>query len=77
MKRHRLLLPALLLGLVLIAGIAASASQGETDRTTRSQASGEVTLSGWASSPTETKLLKEVIRGFERIEPPLRSIELA
>ena len=72
MKRHRLLLPALLLGLVLIAGIAASASQGETDKKTGSQASGEVTLSGWASSPTETKLLKEVIRGFERTFPSIK-----
>ena len=72
MKRNRLLLPALLLGLVLVAGFAASTSQGVTDKKTRSQASGEVTLSGWASSPTETKLLKEVIRGFERTFPSVK-----
>ncbi len=28
-----------------------------------------MTLSGWASSPTETRLLREVIRGFERTFP--------
>ncbi|MCP9484615.1 MAG: extracellular solute-binding protein [Gaiellaceae bacterium MAG52_C11] len=72
MKRYRLLLPALLLGLVVFAGIAASTSQGTTDRTTGVAATGEVTLSGWASSPTETKLLKEVIRGFEKTFPSVK-----
>lgn len=72
MKRHKLLLPALLLGLVVFAGIAASTSQGTTDRTTGVTASGQVTLSGWASSPTETKLLKAVIRGFEKTFPTIK-----
>ena len=36
------------------------------------QASGTITLAGWASSPTETKLLKQVIRGFEKTFPTIK-----
>ena len=31
-----------------------------------------MTLAGWASSPTETKLLKQVIRGFEKTFPSVK-----
>jgi multiple sugar transport system substrate-binding protein len=55
-----------------MAGIAAAASEGKTDRTAGPQATGEVTLAGWASSPTETKLLKQVIRGFEKTFPGVK-----
>jgi multiple sugar transport system substrate-binding protein len=35
-------------------------------------ASGEVTLAGWASSPVETSLLKQVIRGFQKTFPQVK-----
>lgn len=72
MQRHKLFLPALVLVLLLFAGIGAGTSRGTTDEATAITASGQVTLSGWASSPTETKLLREVIRGFERTFPTIK-----
>jgi len=72
MKRHKLLLPGVVLMLVVLAGIAAATSEGKTDTGAGTQASGEVTLAGWASSPTETKLLKQVIRGFEKTFPSVK-----
>ena len=44
----------------------------DRDRAAGTQATGEVTLAGWASSPTETKLLKQVIRGFEKTFPAVK-----
>ena len=69
MKRYRLLAVAVCTGLLVLAGIGASTTQGKTAAPAATQASGTVTLSGWASSPTETKLLREVIRGFEKTFP--------
>jgi multiple sugar transport system substrate-binding protein len=72
MTRNKLLLPGVVLALVVMACIAAAASQGKTAGATGTQASGEVTLAGWASSPTETKLLRQVIRGFEKTFPSIK-----
>jgi multiple sugar transport system substrate-binding protein len=71
MKRH-LFLPILIVAAIVAAGVGATASQGRADVAAGPQATGEVTLSGWASSPTETKLLREVIRGFERTFPGVK-----
>jgi multiple sugar transport system substrate-binding protein len=72
MNRNRLLLPGVFIALVLVACIAAAASEGKTGTAAGTQATGEVTLAGWASSPTETKLLKQVIRGFEKTFPSVK-----
>jgi multiple sugar transport system substrate-binding protein len=72
MTRNKLLLPGVVLALVVMACIAAAASEGKTGAATGTQASGEVTLAGWASSPTETKLLRQVIRGFEKTFPSIK-----
>jgi multiple sugar transport system substrate-binding protein len=72
MKRHRLLVAADLLGLFALAAVGASTTQGKTAAPSTPQASGTVTLSGWASSPTETKLLRQVIRGFEKTFPSIK-----
>ena len=55
---------ALAVVLVLSASVAATASS--------SAVSGTVTLSGWASNPVETKLLREVLRGFEKTFPQVQ-----
>lgn len=72
MKRHRLLVAAVFTSLFVLAAVGASTTEGKTAAPTAAQASTTVTLSGWASSPTETKLLKEVIRGFERTFPSIK-----
>jgi len=72
MKRHLLLAAAVFTGLFMLAAVGASTSQGQTASPAAAQASGTVTLSGWASSPTETKLLKAVIRGFEKTFPTIK-----
>ena len=72
MKRYRLLAVAVCTGLVVLAGVGASTTQGKTAAPAAAKASGTITLSGWASSPTETRLLKEVIRGFEKTFPSIK-----
>ena len=72
MKRHLLVAAAVCTGLFVLAAVGASATQGKTAAPAAAQASGTVTLSGWASSPTETKLLREVIRGFEKTFPTIK-----
>ena len=72
MKRHLLVAAAAFTGLFMLAAVGASTSQGKTAAPAAPQASGTVTLSGWASSPTETKLLKGVIRGFEKTFPTIK-----
>ena len=72
MKRYRLLAVAVCTGLVVLAGIGASTTQGKTAAPAATQASGTITLAGWASSPTETKLLRQVIRGFEKTFPTIK-----
>jgi multiple sugar transport system substrate-binding protein len=72
MKRHRLLILAVFTGLLVLAATGASTTQGQTAAPAAAQASTTITLSGWASSPTETKLLREVIRGFEKTFPSIK-----
>ena len=69
MKRYRPLAVAVCTGLLVLAGVGASTTQGKTAAPAATQASGTITLAGWASSPTETKLLREVIRGFREDIP--------
>lgn len=69
---HRLAVSALFASLLVLAAVGASTTQGKTAAPAARQASTTVTLSGWASSPTETKLLREVIRGFERTFPSIK-----
>ena len=54
---------------VLALAVVAAATAGNS---TSSAASGTVTLSGWASSPTETALLQQVLRGFEKTYPNIK-----
>ena len=56
--------------LVLLAGTAASSSLGSP--THQNAASGTVVLSGWGANPDELKLLKQVIRGFEKTYPNIK-----
>ena len=55
---------------VVLAAVAASSSLGSP--THRNAASGTVVLSGWGAIPDELKLLKQVIRGFERTYPQIK-----
>jgi multiple sugar transport system substrate-binding protein len=70
MKRHHLLVTAGVVALLVLAAVGAGTTEGKT--ASPAQASGTVTLSGWASSPTETRLLRQVIRGFERTFPQIK-----
>jgi multiple sugar transport system substrate-binding protein len=72
MRSRRLTLLAAVGVSVLVAGITAGTSHGRVDSKAGPQATalaGTVTLSGWASSPVETALLRQVIRNFERKYP--------
>jgi multiple sugar transport system substrate-binding protein len=72
MRSRRLTLVTAVGVSVLVAGIAAGTSHGRVDSKAGPQATalaGTVTLSGWASSPVETALLRQVIRNFERKYP--------
>src|SRR4051794_27322454 len=51
---------------------AASAAVAVAGKSSRSAPSGEITLSGWASSPEETALLKQVLRGFQHTFPKIK-----
>ena len=68
MKRY-LLLAVAVVTLFMVAALGASTTQGKSATPAAVQATGTVTLAGWASSPTETKLLRQVIRGFEKTFP--------
>ena len=59
-----------LVALVVLAAAVAGSSLGSSDRT--KAASGTVVLSGWGASPDELKLLKAVIRGFEKTFPKIK-----
>jgi multiple sugar transport system substrate-binding protein len=52
--------------LALAAATAAAAGSGAG-----AAPSGTITLSGWASNPVETKLLREVLRGFQKTFPQI------
>src|SRR5512132_2146619 len=54
---------------VLALAVVAAATAANS---TSSAASGTVTLSGWASSPTETALLRQVLRGFQKTFPQIK-----
>jgi multiple sugar transport system substrate-binding protein len=69
MKRRAYFVGSLLVAAVLAAVVAAS---GVAKTGTTRDASGTVTLAGWASSPVETALLKEVIRGFQHTFPKIK-----
>ena len=70
--KHRLFVSALFAGLLVLAVVGAATTQGKAAAPAAREASTTVTLSGWASSPTETKLLREVIRGFEKTFPSIK-----
>src|ERR687883_169628 len=59
-----------LVALTLIAAAVAGSSLGSG--TKQHKASGTVVLSGWGASPDELKLLKQVIRGFEKTYPQIK-----
>ena len=62
---------AVVLGaLVLVACVAASSSLGSPTKQTA--ASGTVVLSGWGATPDELKLLRQVLRGFEKTYPNIK-----
>ena len=59
----------------IVAGLGAGTSTAKVDSKAAPQATelaGTVTLSGWASSPVETALLKQVIRNFEKKYPRIK-----
>src|SRR5206468_6434497 len=56
--------------LVLFAAAVASSSLGSG--TNHKATSGTVVLSGWGANPDELKLLKAVIRGFEKTYPQIK-----
>jgi multiple sugar transport system substrate-binding protein len=69
LKRKGSLFAALLALVALAAVLAATTAQA---RTAKAKApSGNVTLSGWASSPAETQLLQKVIADFEKKYPSI------
>jgi multiple sugar transport system substrate-binding protein len=59
-----------LAALVVLAAIVAGSSLGSAKKT--EAASGTVVLSGWGANPDELKLLKAVIRGFEKTFPKIK-----
>jgi multiple sugar transport system substrate-binding protein len=61
---------ALFAVLVIFAAVVASSSLGSG--TQHKAASGTVVLSGWGANPDELKLLKAVIRGFEKTYPQIK-----
>jgi multiple sugar transport system substrate-binding protein len=69
MSRRRGLI-AILGTLVILAATIASSSLGSG--THQGKASGTVVLSGWGANPDELKLLKQVIRGFEKTYPQIK-----
>ncbi len=72
MSRRRGIL-VILGSLVVLAATVASSSLGSGTRGThQSAASGTVVLSGWGASPDELKLLKAVLRGFEKTYPQIK-----
>src|SRR5688500_15041438 len=56
----------------LLVGLSIFAGAGQGGGSKWGVASGRVVLSGWASSPQETALLRQVIRGFERTFPQIK-----
>ncbi|MDP9286409.1 MAG: extracellular solute-binding protein, partial [Actinomycetota bacterium] len=61
---------AALLALTVVAATVAGTSLGSSKE--HQGASGTVVLSGWAANPDELKLLKQVLRGFEKTYPQIK-----
>src|SRR5215218_992656 len=59
-----------LVALVVLAATVAGSSLGSAKKP--QAASGTVVLSGWGATPDELKLLKAVIRGFEKTFPKIK-----
>jgi multiple sugar transport system substrate-binding protein len=55
-----------------VAVAAVSAAVAVAGKSSSKAPSGEITLAGWASSPTETALLQQVLRGFEHTFPKIK-----
>jgi len=72
MNRRNGFLAALVALVALAATVAGSGLGGGKQQHAASAASGTVVLSGWAASPDELKLLKAVIRGFEKTYPKIK-----
>src|SRR5215204_2818893 len=72
MSRRTGFLAALAALVVLAATVAGSSLGGGKHEQSASAASGTVVLSGWAANPDELKLLKAVIRGFEKTFPKIK-----
>jgi multiple sugar transport system substrate-binding protein len=69
MSRRRGLVAVLAALVILVAAVAGSSLGSGTQH---KAASGTVVLSGWAANPDELKLLRSVIRGFERTFPSIK-----
>jgi len=72
MNRRSGFIAALVALVVLAATVAGSSLGGGKQEHAASAASGTVVLSGWAANPDELKLLKAVIRGFEKTYPKIK-----
>jgi multiple sugar transport system substrate-binding protein len=76
--RGRLSFAAALCAAILVAATGAGTTQARTEGTakaagpTSTAVSGNITLAHWASSPTETELLKDVIAAFEKKYPQIK-----
>src|SRR5437870_5479239 len=68
--RRRTLLWLSLLVISVAACAFAAASLAKSER--RAATTTTVTLSGWASSPVETSLLKQVLTGFQKANPAIK-----
>ena len=66
MRRASLVVLAVLVGVVVIAGAQARALLPDKASAVKKTT---VTLTGWASSPAETAALRTTIAGFERSHP--------
>jgi len=72
MSRRSGFLAALVALVVLAATVAGSTLGSGKQKHAASAASGTVVLSGWTANPDELKLLKAVIRGFEKTYPKIK-----
>src|SRR5829696_2090876 len=72
MSRRSGFLAAIVALVVLAATVAGSSLGGGKQQDAASAASGTVVLSGWGASSDELKLLKAVIRGFEKTYPKIK-----
>src|SRR5215203_4755728 len=72
MSRRSGFLAAMVALVVLAAAVAGSSLGGGKQHHAASAASGTVVFSGWSANPDELKLLKAVIRGFEKTYPNIK-----